>query len=91
MLLRLLTKKLLLRTNHREVYKKQSGGRGKFADIVVQLDLANRKPGIRVFKIKLKVVIFQENIFHLLRKVLRAMNNGVLAGYPMDSMKVDFN
>ncbi len=38
MLLRLLTKKLLLRTvEHREVYKKQTGGRGKFADILFEI------------------------------------------------------
>ena len=52
---------------HREVYKKQSGGRGKFADIVFEMGPADEDfegTGLQ-FENKLKVVIFLKNLFHL--------------------------
>jgi elongation factor G len=48
--------------NHREVYKKQSGGRGKFADIVFEIGPADEgKTGLNS-STKLKVVTFLENL-----------------------------
>jgi translation elongation factor EF-G len=73
--LKLLTKKLLSSSaDHREVYKKQSGGRGKFADIVFTIEPGDAEnPGLIFENLKLKVVIFLKNIFHLLKKDLRML------------------
>ena len=58
---------------HREVYKKQSGGRGKFGDIVFRLEPADQVDGKTPvglqFVMRLKVVTYQKNIFLLLKKV----------------------
>ena len=57
--------------DHRETYKKQSGGRGKFADIVFTLEPAEEgKTGLE-FVIKLKEVTFLKNLFLLLKKDLK--------------------
>ena len=65
--LKLHTKKQLVQSaEHREVYKKQSGGRGKFADIVFSIEPGDaEKPGLIFINIKSKEVIFPKNIFHL--------------------------
>jgi elongation factor G len=59
--------------NLREVYKKQSGGRGKFADIIVNVGPADKifQGGICSLLIWLKVVIFLKNLSLLFRKVSR--------------------
>ena len=49
---------------HREVYKKQTGGRGKFADIVFTMEPGEEEKEGLEFINRLKVVIFQKNIFH---------------------------
>ena len=55
--------------DHREVYKKQSGGRGKFADILVKLNLKMiKRKSVLNLSIKLKVVTFQKNLFLQLKK-----------------------
>jgi elongation factor G len=80
-------------TSHREVYKKQSGGRGKFADINVEI-MPNddpEKPGL-VFENNIKGGNVPREFIPSIEKGFReAMLNGVLAGYPMDSMKVALN
>ena len=77
--------------DHREVYKKQSGGRGKFADIKFELspvDSDFEDEGLQFIN-EIKGVIFLKNLFHPVEKGFSmAMSNGVLAGYPLNSMKV---
>jgi elongation factor G len=74
----------------REVYKKQSGGRGKFADIFVRIE-----PADEVFEGRLQFVdsikggnVPKEFIPSVQKGFEKAMNNGPLAGYPIDKMKV---
>ena len=78
-------------TMHREVYKKQSGGRGKFADIIVNvgpkdpdytegdLQFVNEVKGGNIPK---------EFIPSVQKGFESAMKNGILGGYPMTGMKV---
>ncbi len=75
---------------HREAFKKQSGGRGKFAVIVVRIEPAD--PG---FEGGLQFVdevkggnIPKEFIPSIQKGFTTAMKNGVLAGFPLDSLKV---
>ena len=77
--------------NHREVYKKQSGGRGKFADIIVNvgpkdpdytegdLQFINEVKGGNIPK---------EYIPSIQKGFETAMKNGILGGYPMTGLKV---
>jgi len=80
--------------DHRETYKKQSGGKGKFADIqftiepVVAAEGEEVKEGLEfVDKIK-GGSIPREFIPSVQKGFQQAMVNGPLAGYPMDSLKV---
>ena len=74
----------------REVYKKQSGGRGKFADIVVRVEPAD--PDFEGTLQFIDVVkggnIPKEYIPSIQKGFQTAMKNGVLAGFPMDKLKV---
>jgi elongation factor G len=75
--------------NHREVYKKQTGGRGKFADIVVTIGPADEgKEGLQFINEVVGGNIPREYIPSVEKGFKAAMVNGVLAGYTMDSMKV---
>ena len=76
-------------TNHREVYKKQSGGRGKFADIVFSIEPGDAEnPGL-IFENLIKGGNIPKEYIPSVEKGFKdAMNNGVLAGYPVDNMKV---
>ena len=77
--------------DHREVYKKQSGGRGKFADIIVKIGPSPEpeKEGL-VFKSAVKGGNVPKEFIPSVEKGFKeAMQNGVLAGYPMDSMYVE--
>ncbi len=76
--------------SHREVFKKQSGGRGKFADIQVEIGPVDEdnKGGLQfVDKIK-GGNIPKEYIPAVQKGFEEAMFNGVIAGYPVDSLKV---
>jgi len=76
-------------TTHREVYKKQTGGRGKFADI--NFDLGPRedgKPGLEFVNAIVGGVIPKEFIPAIQKGFEESMKNGSLAGYPIDSMRV---
>lgn len=75
--------------NHREVYKKQSGGRGKFADIVFVMEPAEEgKIGLE-FVNEIKGGNVPKEYVPAIEKGFReAMKNGPLAGFEMDSMKV---
>jgi len=76
---------------HREVYKKQSGGRGKFADISIiigPVDDAEEANGLE-FIDKVKGGRIPKEFIPSIEKGFKdSMSNGVLAGYPMDSLKV---
>ncbi len=76
-------------TKHREVYKKQSGGRGKFADIQFVMEPGEvDKPGL-VFVNKVKGGNVPKEFIPSVEKGFKAaMKNGPLAGYEMDSLKV---
>ncbi|RZL17554.1 MAG: elongation factor G [Pedobacter sp.] len=74
---------------HREVYKKQSGGRGKFADISIELGPgASDKKGLEFVNEISGGSIPREFIPAVQKGFEASMVNGVLAGYPLDSMKV---
>jgi elongation factor G len=74
---------------HREVYKKQTGGRGKFADIVVTIEPSDsEEPGL-VFVNAVKGGNVPKEFIPSIEKGFKdAMVTGVLAGYNMDSLKV---
>ena len=80
--------------NLREVYKKQSGGRGKFADIIVNIgpvdeDYDIKENGGLQFINEVKGGNIPKEFIPAIQKGFEdAMKNGVLGGYPMDSMKV---
>ncbi|AMC10655.1 elongation factor G [Lutibacter profundi] len=77
-------------TKHREVYKKQSGGRGKFADIQFKIGPADDdKPGL-VFVNSIKGGNVPKEFIPSVEKGFKAaMKNGPLAGYEMDSLKIE--
>jgi elongation factor G len=75
--------------DHREVYKKQSGGRGKFADIVFTIEPADEGVQGLQFESVIKGGNVPREFVPSVEKGFReAMKNGPLAGYEMDSMKV---
>jgi elongation factor G len=76
--------------DHREVYKKQSGGRGKFADISITIEPQTdpEKIGLEFVNVIKGGNIPREYIPSVEKGFATAMKNGILAGYPMDSMKV---
>merc|ERR1712085_127182 len=74
---------------HREIYKKQSGGRGKFADIVFTIGPADEGEVGLQFKSTIKGGNVPREFVPSVEKGFKeAMKNGPLAGYEMDSMKV---
>ena len=78
--------------NHREVYKKQSGGRGKFADIIVNLgpvDEDYKEGGLQFVNKVTRGNIPKEFIPSVQKGFENAMKNGILGGFPMDSLKVE--
>ncbi len=77
--------------DHREVYKKQSGGRGKFADIVVKISPQEdkEKVGLEFINSIKGGNVPKEFIPSVEKGFKEAMTNGVLAGYSVDSLKVE--
>ena len=80
---------------HREVYKKQTGGRGKFADIVFEIgprddieEGKEPKTGLQFVNQIVGGTIPREFIAPIQKGFEASMSNGALAGYPLDSMKV---
>ena len=75
----------------REVYKKQSGGRGKFADIIVAIGPVDEdftQGGLQFIDEVKGGNVPKEFIPSVQKGFQTAMKNGVLAGYPLDSLKV---
>jgi elongation factor G len=83
---------LTARADHREVYKKQTGGRGKFADIVFTMEPASEGEEVKVgleFVNEIKGGNIPKEYIPSVEKGFReAMKNGPLAGFEMDSMKI---
>ncbi len=75
---------------HRELYKKQSGGRGKYADIVVSVGPADEGfEGSLQFEDVVKGGNIPKEFIPSIQKGFQsAMRNGVLAGFPLEKMKV---
>ena len=74
----------------REVYKKQSGGRGKFADIIIKFGPADEDfDGTLQFVDEVKGGNIPKEFIPSVQKGFeKAMKSGVLAGYPLDRLKV---
>jgi elongation factor G len=80
---------LTIKAQHREIYKKQSGGRGKFADIVFEIEPAEEgKPGLEFVNLIKGGNVPKEYIPSVEKGFKMSMNNGPLAGFEVDSMKV---
>jgi len=78
--------------NLRELYKKQSGGRGKYADIIVNVgpvDEDYKEGGLQFINSVTGGNIPKEFIPSVQKGFETAMRNGVLGGYPLDSLKVE--
>ena len=78
---------------HREVYKKQSGGRGKFGDISVKIypQEDKEKTGLEFINNIKGGNIPREFIPSVEKGFKESMKNGVLAGFPIDSLVVELN
>ncbi len=77
--------------DHREVYKKQSGGRGKFGDIVFEMSPVDedfKGPGLQFVDAVKGGRIPKEFIPSVEKGFREAMKNGPLAGFKMDTLKV---
>jgi len=74
----------------REVYKKQSGGRGKFADMIVRVEPADKdfEGSLQFVDVVKGGNIPKEYIPAIQKGFQAAMKNGVLAGFPLDKLKV---
>ncbi|MBS3806333.1 MAG: elongation factor G [Bacteroidales bacterium] len=76
--------------DHNEVFKKQTGGRGKFAEINVKISPAEEDVKGLQFENKIKGGNIPKEFIPSVEKGFRdAMYNGVLAGYSVDSLKVE--
>ncbi len=74
---------------HREVYKKQTGGRGKFADIIFTIEPSDQeKSGLEFVNLIKGGNVPKEYIPSVEKGFREAMKNGPLAGFEIDSMKV---
>jgi elongation factor G len=77
------------KVTHRETYKKQSGGRGKFADITFEFGPADENVTGLQFENKIFGGAIPKEFIPAIEKGFKeAMNTGVLAGYNLDSLKV---
>ena len=74
---------------HRHVFKKQTGGRGKFADIIFRMEPAeDGKEGLTFVNEVKGGNVPKEFIPSVEKGFKDAMENGVLAGYPLESLKI---
>ncbi len=74
---------------HRELFRKQTGGRGKFADILVEISPADKGVKGLQFEDQVKGGNIPKEFIPSVEKGFKlAMQNGVLAGYPMENLKV---
>ncbi len=74
---------------HREVYKKQTGGKGKFADIVFEMEPADDSISGLQFIDRVKGGNIPKEFIPSIEKGFKyAMQNGILAGFPLENLKV---
>jgi len=74
---------------HREVFKKQTGGRGKFADIIVKIGPVEGEEKGLIFTNEVKGGNIPKEFVPSVEKGFKeAMKNGILAGYHIDNLKV---
>ncbi|MDX2195258.1 MAG: elongation factor G [Cytophagales bacterium] len=74
---------------HREVYKKQTGGRGKFADIVFEMSPRDDgKEGLEFVNEIVGGAIPREFIPAVQKGFEECLKNGILAGYPVEAFKI---
>lgn len=74
---------------HREVYKKQSGGRGRFADIEIEISPADKDvKGLQFFNDVRDGDVPKEYVPSIEKGFKMAMQNGTLIGFPMHNLKV---
>jgi len=75
---------------HREVFKKQTGGRGKFADIIVKVGpIDEGKTGLQFVDLVKGGNVPKEFIPSVEKGFKNAMQNGVLAGFTVENLKVE--
>lgn len=75
---------------HREVFKKQTGGRGKYADVIVRVGPVDEgQTGLQFIDLVKGGNIPKEFIPSVEKGFKEAMKNGVLAGFNVDSLKVE--
>lgn len=80
---------ILSTVEHREVYKKQTGGRGRFADLVIEISPAAQEAKGLVFINEIKGGAIPKEFIPAIEKGLKtAMMNGPLVGFPMESVNV---
>ena len=76
------------KVDHREVYKKQTGGRGKFADISVEVGPAEKEGEHFEFVDEIKGGVIPKEFIPAIKKGLEsAMHEGVLAGFPVSGIR----
>ena len=76
------------KVDHREVYKKQTGGRGKFADIYVEVGPAEKEGEHFEFLDEIKGGVIPKEFIPAIKKGLEsAMGEGVLAGFPVSGIR----
>ena len=83
-------KEAILNTiEHREIYKKQSGGKGRFADLLIEISPADKGVKGLDFVNEIKGGAIPKEFIPAIEKGLKtAMMNGPLVGFPMESVKV---
>ena len=75
--------------DHRHVFKKQSGGRGKFADIIIRMEAAEEGEEGLTFVNEVKGGNIPKEFIPSVEKGFKeAMQNGVLAGYALEALKI---
>ncbi|MDT8309012.1 MAG: elongation factor G [Bacteroidales bacterium] len=80
---------ILTTVKHREVYKKQTGGKGKFADILAEISPADEGVSGLQFVNEIKGGNIPREFIPAIEKGFKSgMVNGILAGYPLQSLKV---
>jgi elongation factor G len=76
------------KVDHRELYKKQTGGRGKFADIYVEVGPAEKEGEHFEFVDEIKGGVIPKEFIPAIKKGLEsAMHEGVLAGFPVSGIR----
>ena len=83
-------KEAILNTiEHREIYKKQSGGKGRFADLLIEISPTDKGVKGLDFVNEIKGGAIPKEFIPAIEKGLKtAMMNGPLVGFPMESVKV---